>query len=84
MKNKMIDLNNILFEQLERLNDEELKGEELTQEISRAKSMAEVASQVVNNYRLQLDSVKLLMGNGYLEPEYAQEIMGITTKKLTE
>ena len=35
MKNKLTDLNNHLFAELERLSDEDLQGEELTAEINR-------------------------------------------------
>jgi hypothetical protein len=55
MKNKLSDLNNHLFAQLERLGDEELEGEMLHAEISRGKSMASVAKEIVNNARLALD-----------------------------
>lgn len=56
MKNSLTDLNNHLFEQLERLNDEELKGEELKEEITRSKTIESVAKQIINNGRLVLDS----------------------------
>ena len=58
VKNKLSDLNNHLFEELERLNDEELKGEELQQEITRAKSIASVAQTIINNGELALKAVK--------------------------
>jgi hypothetical protein len=54
MKNKLSDLNNHLFEQLERLNDDDLKGEELGQEINRAHAMTNIAAQIINNASLVL------------------------------
>ena len=54
MKNKMVDLNNHLFAQLERLNDEDLTGEILKEEIDRAKAMANIATQIIANGNLVL------------------------------
>lgn len=51
-RNKLIDLNNHLFEQIERLNDEELSGDELQKEIERSNSMASVAKVIVDNAAL--------------------------------
>lgn len=60
MRNNLTDLNNHLFEQLERLNDEELKGDALKEEIQRSKSIEDVAKQIINNGRLVLDSQKFV------------------------
>lgn len=58
MKNKLSDLNNHLFAQLERLGDEQLKGEELEAEIERSKAITGVSKEVVANARLVLDAEK--------------------------
>ena len=42
MKNKLSDLNNLLFEQLERLQDDELKGDDLDHEIARSKAVTSI------------------------------------------
>ena len=60
MRNGLTDLNNHLFEQLERLNDDELKGEALKEEITRSKMIEDVAKQIINNGRLVLDSQKFI------------------------
>lgn len=56
MKNKLTDLNNHLFAQLERLGDEALRGDALKEEIDRSKAITSVAGQIVNNARLALDA----------------------------
>lgn len=56
MKNKLTDLNDHLFAQLERLGDESLDSEKLKDEIARSKAITAVSSQIVNNARLALDA----------------------------
>ena len=58
MKNTLIDLNNYLFAQLERLNEEELEGEKLDTEVIRTKAIVSVASAIVGNAHLALQAIK--------------------------
>lgn len=58
MKNQLIDLNNVLYEQLERLNDEDLKGEDLDKEIKRSRALTNVANSIINNGALALKAVE--------------------------
>lgn len=46
MRTKQTDLDNILFAELERLDDESLSAEELDREIKRAKAIGNVAAQI--------------------------------------
>lgn len=58
-KNTLGDLNNHLFEQLERLNDDSVTGEALVEEMNRAKAISAVASQIISNGSLALQAQKL-------------------------
>ncbi|MFV0395490.1 MAG: hypothetical protein ACK5LC_14080 [Coprobacillaceae bacterium] len=58
-KNTMGDLNNHLFEQLERLNDEGITGKKLQTELKRAKAMSGIASNIIGNASLGLQAAKL-------------------------
>lgn len=59
MRNTLGDLNNHLFAQLERLNDEDIKGEDLQEEITRAKAVTGIASQIISNANVVLQAKKL-------------------------
>ncbi|MFB5268122.1 hypothetical protein ACE41H_15245 [Paenibacillus enshidis] len=59
MRNTLGDLNNHLFAQLERLSDEELSGDKLAEEITRAKAVTSVASQIIANGSLVLEATRL-------------------------
>jgi hypothetical protein len=63
MKNKLSDLNNHLFAQLERLSDEGVTGKALQEEIERSKAITGVAREIVLNGRLALEAQKCLNGN---------------------
>ncbi|MGP4843352.1 hypothetical protein ACTXGQ_04400 [Marinobacter sp. 1Y8] len=58
MKNKLNDLNNHLFAQLERLSDESLEGARLEEEIERSRAVTGVSKEIVANARLVLDAAK--------------------------
>lgn len=64
MKNKLSDLTNHLFAQLERLGDEDLTAEQIDQEVKRSEAIVSISDQVVGNANLQLKAAKLFADHG--------------------
>ncbi|WP_319532839.1 hypothetical protein [uncultured Cohaesibacter sp.] len=64
MKNKLSDLNDHLFMQLERLGNEELSAEQIEQEAARAEAIVSVSDQIIRNADLQVKAAKLMVDNG--------------------
>ncbi len=66
MKNSPEDLHNHLFAQPERLSDESVKGDALKEEISRARTVSEIAGGIVENGNLVLKAKKM-QGDGLIK-----------------
>lgn len=79
MRNTLADLNNILFEQMERLQDDELKGENLETELKKTKSIVDVASTVIENATLSLEAQKFLIDMG-ISTKVNIPMLGISEK----
>lgn len=76
MKNKLSDLNDHLFAQIERLGDTDLSGDDLTTEINRSKAMAQIATQIVNSAKITVDAMKLLSRDGSAETGIIKNLIG--------
>ncbi len=75
MKNKIIDLNNHLFAQLERLNDEELSDEQLEKEIKRSRAITGIATNIVKATATTIDGMKLMERSGYDIRKMGQQML---------
>ena len=64
MNNKMSDLNNYLFEAIERLNDDGLSPEELDVEIKRCEAVNKVAQTLINNAALAVKAQEMMYEYG--------------------
>mgnify|MGYP003605987714 CR=1 FL=1 len=58
--NTPMDLNSVLFAQLERLSNPNLKGGELEVEIQKAEAIEKISEQVIKNNNMRLSAAKLV------------------------
>ena len=78
MKNKISDLNNYLFEQIEILNDSDLTGDTLKEAVIKAKAIKEIATAISQNQRLQLDAIKVAAENGVVKSSCFYPLLGVS------
>ena len=81
MRNKITDLNDHLFEQLERLNQDDLVGDGLKAEVDRAKAMTQVASQIVQSTKVVVEAMKLVKGE-FTKDDVIKMLTGNEPQKL--
>lgn len=78
MDNKLCDLNDSLFAQLNRLNNNELTGDALNVEITRAKAICGISTEIIKNADLALKAHTML-NTGMAKK--APAMLGITDGK---
>lgn len=83
MENKLTDLNNILFEQIERLNDDDLHGDALKQQIKRSRAIESVAGMIIANANTVLKAEKMKMEYAMddRDPNQVPEMLRIEGRK---
>ncbi len=59
MKGSLQDLNNFMFQELERLSQNDLTGDELKAEIGRANAMTRVAERVIAGADIVMKALKM-------------------------
>lgn len=65
MKNTLLDLNNYLFEQIERLNDDSISDEELDRELKKTDSIVKISEKIIQNGELAFKTMKHMDDYGY-------------------
>jgi hypothetical protein len=66
-KNKLSDLNDHLFAQIERLSEEDLPADKIEIEVKRGNAIVAVADQILRHATLQVQAAKIVSDHG-LDP----------------
>lgn len=77
MKNTLGDLNNHLFAQLEKINDDELSGDALDAEIKRTEAMAKISEQIIKTGELQFKAMQHMDEYGYERKKAVPEMLEV-------
>ena len=76
MRNTLGDLSLHLFAQLEKLSSDDLKGEELKEEVARTKAISLLAKQIIDNGTLVLEAQKMMDNRMDAEMELPRMLEG--------
>jgi hypothetical protein len=79
VKNTLTDLNNYLFEAIERINDDSLSEEALDKEIKRSEAVQKIAKTIIDSGSLALQAKKHLDEYGQGE-KVELPMLGMTNK----
>lgn len=80
MNNTLMNLNNYLFEQLERVNDDSLTDEQLERVIKKAEVINKTAENIIKNNETALKAVNIASEYGYIVPTQIRTVLGIEDK----
>lgn len=84
MKNGMLDLNDHLFAQLERLAEPDLTTEQLEAEISRSQAMVSVADRITDNAKTRITAARLFAEHGHAVLDMLPAVGHSTTKQISD
>jgi hypothetical protein len=84
MKNKLADLNNYLFEQIEKLNEDDLSEEQLTATLKKAEAINRIADTIIKNGELQFKAVKMAAELGVVNQEQVKFLLAPSKDKGNE
>lgn len=79
MRNTLVDLNNYLFETLERITDDSLTEEQMQKEITRSQNVAKVAEAIIHNGELTLKTVEVLNEYGLKGYDQLPPMLGLSS-----
>lgn len=84
MKNKLVDVNDYLFEQLEKLNDDDLTSEQTEAVIKKADAVNKIANTIVKNGELQFKAMKMASDYGIINEKQVKLLLTTGNKNETE
>lgn len=83
MKNRLSDLNDHLFAQIERLSEEGLSAEQIETEVKRGNAIVACADQIIRHAALQVQAAKIVSDHG-MDPTPHLPAMGTAATRIIE
>lgn len=82
-KNRLSDLNNHLFAQIERLSEEGMSAEKIETEVKRGNAIVAVADQILRHATLQVQAAKIVSDHG-MDPTKHLPALGTNSTRVIQ